>query len=825
MSDPGASASSRASGGARLALRWLKMFGGHPREPSKHFAPRWLKMLRDTWLHKARTLLVMLAIAIGMTAAGALLNAWALVQHVTESSYKASEPVSATLVVDGVGPQLLAEVRAMPGIAAARVRRTVVAAAHVNGARATALLYSLDDFSRTDINRLQPEIGEWPPAGGHMVIERSSLVYAGASVGQPIMLSFGTGSALPIDVTGIVRDVSLAPGWMDHVVYGFVTPATLEKLGAPSTFNELQIRVRDTSADRDAVRRIAADVKTLVERAGLKVTNVDVPVPGQHMHAAQMDSLMLTQGAFGLLTLLVCGFLIVNLIAAMLAGQVREIGIMKTLGASSRQLSAMYLGMALLLGLVAALIALPASIAIGRSYAALKADLLNFSIDGYAVPWWAIALQIVVGMALPVAAAAIPVLRGCRLPVSAALRDTGIAANGAGTRRQRTIGAGRIGRPLLLSIGNAFRRRQRLVLTLLALAAGGAVFLGAANLRSAVRASVDGLFSSQHFDVQLRLSEAQAAAKLEQVAGTVNGVLAVEAWATARATIARDDGLPGNAFGLIAPPAVTALFVPPAPEAGRWLDKSARNEIVVSRVLLRGEPSLAVGATTSLTIDGNVSKWTIVGSVDAGAQPVAYTSRAAIAALRGSETAQTLVVALASRSTAGQLDTIARLRSALADAGMPVASSQRLGENRRVIEDHLLMVVDFLGVMGWVMIAVGGMGLASTMSLAVLERTREIGVLRAIGARHRDIVTMLQVEGIVIALLGWLVSIPLSVPMSVVLERAFGKIMFEVPTSIVPDGGGVTLWLLLVVVVALLASALPALRATRTSTATALSYE
>jgi putative ABC transport system permease protein len=90
----------------------------------------------------------MLAIAVGMTAAGALLNAWALVQHVTESSYRTSEPVSATLVVEDVGPKLLADVRAMQGIAAARLRRTVVAAAHVNGARATALLYALDDFAR-----------------------------------------------------------------------------------------------------------------------------------------------------------------------------------------------------------------------------------------------------------------------------------------------------------------------------------------------------------------------------------------------------------------------------------------------------------------------------------------------------------------------------------------------------------------------------------------------------------------------------------------------------------------------------------------------------
>ena len=76
------------------------------------------------------------------------------------------------------------------------------------------------------------------------------------------------------------------------------------------------------------------------------------------------------------------------------------------------------------------------------------------------------------------------------------------------------------------------------------------------------------------------------------------------------------------------------------------------------------------------------------------------------------------------------------------------------------------MVVEFLGAMGWVMIVVGGMGLASTMSLAVLERTREIGVMRAIGAPHRSILIMILMEGLVIAVLGWLASLPLSVPMS-----------------------------------------------------------
>ena len=78
---------------------------------------------------------------------------------------------------------------------------------------------------------------------------------------------------------------------------------------------------------------------------------------------------------------------------------------------------------------------------------------------------------------------------------------------------------------------------------------------------------------------------------------------------------------------------------------------------------------------------------------------------------------------------------------------MEVASSQLVAESRRVIEDHLLMVVDFLGAVAWIMLLVGGMGLASTMGLAVLERTREIGVLRAIGARIRSILASCRSRG------------------------------------------------------------------------------
>ncbi len=786
------------------------------------FDSRAKKILRDAWLHRSRTLLVIAAVAIGMIGAGVLLDTWALVQRVTVQTYIASHPVSATLRVDSFDEALLAQVRAMPDVAAARARRVVAAHVQGNGTQLNAELFALQDWQAQDIGALKAERGTWPPRDDQIVIENSALEFSGASLSGTVTLQVGKNSSRALTVGGVARDVGLPPGWMDHVVYAFVTPATLASLGAPSSFDEIQIVVRDTSLSRDGVRRVAQSVKSQIEHGAHRVTHIDVPEPMQHPHAAQMNSLLLTQGAFALLTLLVCGFLVVNLVTALLANETKQIGVMKAIGASVSQIASIYLGYALLLGVIASAVALPAALAIAYRYAALKAEMLNFPIAGVAVPFWAIALQFAVGCLLPVAAAAIPVWRACRMPVVAALHDPGIATDGLYVRGR--IAVPFVGRPLQLSIANAFRRRQRVVLTLLALATGGAVFLAADNLRESVRRSVDRIFDGQHFDVAFRFAGEYPPATLESVASKVDGVARAQAVASAQASVVRADDFAGDTFSVIGMPPDSSLLVPFL-DQGRWLQTADDNAIVVSRSLLKDEPSMHLGAPIALTLAGRTTSWNIVGVVESGPQPLAYAPLAALNAVRGDERASQIVLQTTAHSAAMQLDTIARVRAAFEREGMSVAGSLVTREVRRAFEDHLLMVVEFLGAMGWVMIAVGGMGLASTMSLAVLERTREIGVLRAIGARHTAIVAMIEAEGLVIAALGWIVALPLSMPVSVALSSAFGKVMFSVPIRALPSVSGALLWLLLAAIVSLLACAMPARRATRISVAAALSYE
>ena len=782
-----------------------------------------LRMLwRDIARHRARSLLVVLAVTIGLASAGAVLDSWALVRRATEVGFRGSLPVSATLGVDRVDAALLAEVRRLPGVAAARGRRVLGGSVQGHGAWTPAQVVVLDDFADKSMARLQPDAGRWPPIDDSIAVERSSLELAAVTVGEPVMLRIGRGEPHALALSGVVRDVGVAPGWMEHAVTCYATPATLARLGVPAAFDELQLRVADARADRDAVRRIAATVAAQVARQGGQVRFVDVPEPGEHVHAAQMDSLLMTQGAFGLMALFACALLVVNLFTAMLTGQAREIGVLKVLGTRGGRIAAIYLGQALVLGAAAALLALPLAVAIGRLDAGFRAEMLNFPVAGLQIPAWTIALQLAVGVLLPVLAASVPVRRACRQGVGAALRDIGIVVDGRPLAARRWRALGGTPRGVLLAIGNAFRRRERLVLTLLAIALGGAVHLGAANLRQAVIDSMDLLFSAQHFDASLRLADPGPIAALEAAARAVPGVARAEAWRSRHATIARAGDAVGSAVTLLGVPPASTLMQPRA-VSGRWLREGDGRALVISRALQRQWPELVQDGEVRIDLDGGVAAWRIVGVVDAGPAPLAYANRATLSADDGLATS--VVVATRTPGRSALLEAIQALRANLADDGTAVAESQTTAEARAVVEDHLLMVVQFLGVMGTVMVVVGAVGLASTMSLAVLERTREIGVLRALGAGDLRVLGIVQVEGLTIVTLAWLASIPLSVPMSVLLANAFGRVMFPLPTPWWPQMATSLQWLAVMVPTAIVACLWPAWRAIRVTAADALSYE
>jgi putative ABC transport system permease protein len=131
----------------------------------------------------------------------------------------------------------------------------------------------------------------------------------------------------------------------------------------------------------------------------------------------------------------------------------------------------------------------------------------------------------------------------------------------------------------------------------------------------------------------------------------------------------------------------------------------------------------------------------------------------------------------------------------------------------------------FFLAMAALIAVIGGMGLTSTMSINVLERTREIGVMRAIGASNWNIQSIVIVEGMVIGWTSWVLSVLLSIPFTGVMAAGVGQLLFRKPMTVVYGLDGILAWLIGILVIGTIASAIPARNASHLTVKDTLAYE
>jgi putative ABC transport system permease protein len=173
---------------------------------------------------------------------------------------------------------------------------------------------------------------------------------------------------------------------------------------------------------------------------------------------------------------------------------------------------------------------------------------------------------------------------------------------------------------------------------------------------------------------------------------------------------------------------------------------------------------------------------------------------------------------------AGQLAAAGALERAFEGAGLEVSGMQRMLDVRQGILDHLVIITSILLLASVVVVLVGGLTLTSTLALGVVQRTREIGVLGALGATPSTIGGQVWFESVLIGISSWFLAVVASAPIAWALESATGNIFFKVPLDFYMSPGAAATWLGLVIVIASLSGALPALRAARLTVREALAY-
>lgn len=797
--------------------------------------PRWAKVLRDLWSHKTRSLLVVLSIAVGVFAIGVIAGTRTLLDAQFTGTYLGTNPAHATLSAAGIDDDLIEAVARMPEVedAGGRFGLSVTVAKPIPGERWQDLtLYARSSYADPRVNLLQPEAGAWPPPDGGIVFERNSLPLLNAQIGDTVQVDLGDGRIRALQVAGAVHDINLPPARFVDRLYGYVNWETLNDLGYARQFNELLITVAERPDDKRHIQAVSDLVQEKMEASGLLIGSVRVPDPGQSPVQDILDSLFLILGILGALALLLSGFLVVNTMAAILAQQVRQVGVMKAVGARTGQVVSLYLGMALLYGLAALVVAVPLGTLGAYRLASYAAGFLNFDVVNQGIPPAVLALQVAVSTLLPVAAAAAPIALGARVTVLEAISSYGLGKGrfGKGPVDHLLVHLNRrlpfITRPLLISLRNTFRRKARLALTMVTLTLGGAIFIAVFSVRQSLANTLDLANRYDNYDVAVEFDRHYRVDQIQQEAAQVPGVTAVETWGSASAVRKRPDNSQSERFRIRAPVPDSAMIQPNI-LAGRWLLPADESAVVINTNLQSEEEDLRVGDTLTVDVNGKEVDFTIVGLVHSVLdQPTAYVNYPYFSALTGAAGRTNFArVSIEPDDPASQRRVADALKTHFDGAGYQVYRTDTKAQDVQSIELRFAILVTFLLVMALLIALVGGMGLMGTMSINVLERTREIGVLRAIGASDGSLMQIILLEGVLIGLISWVQASLLGWPIGRLMSDQIGLVFVDSPLVYGYSVRGALLWLLAAALISAVASFIPAHNAARLTVREVLSYE
>jgi putative ABC transport system permease protein len=794
-------------------------------------APRWSKVIRDLFANRTRTLLVVLSIAVGVAAFGAILAGLTTMRSELQTSYLAINPASAVLTTSAFDDDLVAAARRVPGVAEAQGQRAVAARAQIGPATWIDMqLFVLPDDGVTTINSVRPERGAWPPPDRAILIERASLPKTGVTVGAPLRVELPGRTARTLTLAGLTHDLSLPPAPIAGQAFGYINAATLAWLGGPTDHNQLLITTATGRADAAHIQAVAAQVERLIERSGREVQVIDVPTPLQHPAELVLGTIVVVLSTLGILALLISGFLIINTISAILNQQIRQIGIMKAIGARTRQIMGLYVVLVAAFGLLALLIAVPLGMAGAYGLTLFVASQLNVTLEGFRPPLSIIALQCVAAILIPIVAAALPIRAAARITVREALSgDTTTPPAHAGLFVRLLSRIPMLTRPTVLALRNTFRRRGRLVRTLIALSLGGAVFVSVFTLRASLFTTLDDSIAAQQYDLEVQFSRPYRAERAAQDARSVAEVRHVESLRRAQAFPVRPDGSTAEVVNLRALPAETSLLAPRM-AAGRWLDPADERGLVLSTNYLTKDPAVQLGDSITLQIADKEATWRIVGFVEEFLPPttpaVGYVNLPAFMRVMGEfGRTDTLRIATAGHDAAAHAAAAQALERRLSERGYEVRLIRSRTEDRAILTERFDVLTGVLSIMAGIIGVVGGLGLAGTMSINVLERTREIGIMRAVGAADGAVQQVVFGEGLTIGLLAWLIGTLVSFPLSFAMSYQMGMALLNLPLTWTYASGAVGAWLGIVLLIAAAASYLPARNATRLTVREVLAYE
>jgi len=799
------------------------------------------KILRDLWVHKARTLQVMLIIGIGSAAIGMILGVRNLIVPGMQTIWTDMNPAMINVYVfPPISEDDLIILAHMPGVAEIEglSSASIEWKLKPEDEWRTGGLIARQDYQNQNMNKLELLEGDWPHA--RIAVNGQEARAYGIPDGATVTLRVNN-REFQVPTRGKVYDQLTPPASFGGTAQFYVSREYFEHMTGETDYG--QVLIKAPVWDQTAVTQLADQIEDRLLNMGSESGRF-ITDPNKHFFQDQMDGLFFLMSVLGALSLALGLLLVHNTITGIIESQTDQIGVMKAIGARTGQVTRFYLTVALIYGFLALLISLPLGVMGAWLVARWLVNSFGADLGAFDVDRSALLIQCAIALFAPLLVALAPIFRAARITVREALSTYGLSAS-AGLLERGLAKLKFLSRLALLTISSAFRHKGRVLMLQLALVLSGLVFMMVISVRDSVVYTIrDVLFSILDTNVTLVFKNPERIDRLERLTLDYPGVAAVEMWGLFSATIrpqgqeyTKDD----EDTVVLGVPLPTRLYGYQL-RGGRWLDPADTSAIVLNAKLLdklnTGKPAdqkIGIGDWIVIRYDEkNERAFRIVGLLfDPILTTFSLVNRDVLLKDTGSYgRAQSIWIQTNQDGVAAEEALAKALRSYYAQNNIEV-SAQRgvfgLGSDSTAataisfINQFNFMIV-LLGIMAVVIGAVGSIALSGALSLSVMERRREIGVMRAIGASSWTIFRMFIGEGLILGWLSWLTALAVTVPASQVMVAALGN-AFQLDILYKFQPTGPILWLAIITCLSVLASWLPARSATRISVHESLAYQ
>jgi len=772
------------------------------------------KSLADITYRRGRTLLIVIGIMVGILGLTALNVASDALGAVFADGSNTSVSPTLSFSVLRVDPTLASPLAALPNVQTVQIEMRYPTRWHLTKTPGYVgiTIIGYQNFQHVKLNPFQL-IGGRLPTTGEIVMEASNSQLQAVAVGDMVTVETAHGPT-QLRVVGLARTLGLPAPIQSGVAQAYMHSTALgQLLGSPAA-NDIEIKLDDKEKANETARAIS----TVLQRQHVTVftTSLVQGIPAQSVS----NSILSLMRLLAIIALLLTGLLILVTMSTLVAEQSRVIGIMKAIGGTRLAVMRGYVFSILIYGLIGTIPGIGLGLLGGYELTSFMLGVFTKDPGPFHIAPGVIIISLVVGFGVPLMAALPPLWRGTGTTVQEAMMAYGVNTRGNSFRRSNRQRLMWVPQTTWLGVRGLFRKRGRAILTLLALTLTGIAFL---SIQTAT-ASFDqysrqfsGIYTD---DATVTFAIPQSSDTMRQAALAVPNVGRVEPLESSRVNTK------WGQLALTGVEADTQMYLKQL-IAGRWFTANEPNVLVISQIAAN-KSGLQVGETLTISNATTTGSWHIIGEVYDPTNPadfgVGLTSLTNYATFEEgpSNLVQGFMVQGVNRTPAAVNKMASELDATLSRMG--VVPTIQTEQEKLVVRGNTFALVDALFYAAGAIVAlVGILGVFNTLTTSVLERRREIGVLRSLGATNGRVASVFWLEGMALAVLAWLIGGVLGIPAAYGFVMLLGVVFIQIPFAFNP------LLLLnmfaFIMSIVMLASLLPVLGAIRGRIAETLRYE